>query len=183
MQEIRLWYGGPRKVSSGRLSNIVGGRRHAWRGTKSVFHGIVGESLSDSWPSLFTWGSVSGSGGAGLDLVLIAGGDGGWLGWSWILQVGEALDGVQLQEVLQIFWNRNRVHCFPEEGVRVEGDGNGTGADASNRKGYGIWVDPGAAEVFDVVVDGQGSLVDGRGEDNDGVGLVAEVAEAGGGIE
>ena len=95
-----------------------------------------------------------------------------------ILQVAETLDGVQLQEVLQVF----RVYRFPEEGVRVEGDGNGTGAEASNRKGDGIWVDPGAAEVFDVV-DGQGSLVDGRGEDNDGAGLVAKVAEAAGGIE
>ena len=99
-----------------------------------------------------------------------------------IVQVGEVLDGVQLQEVLQVFWNRNWVYRFPEQGMRVEGDGNGTGAEASNCKGYGIWVDPGAAEVFDVV-DGQGSLVDGRGEDNDGVGLVANVAEAGGGIE
>ena len=71
---------------------------------------------------------------------------------------------------------------FPEEGVSVEGEGDGTGAKASSREGNGIWVDPGAAEVFDVV-DGQGSLVDGRGEDNDGARLVAKVAEAGGGIE
>jgi hypothetical protein len=122
------------------------------------------------------------SGGSRFGSGANRGGGGGWLGWSWIPQVGEALGGVQLQEVLQVFWNRNRVHCFPEEGVRVEGDGNGTGVEASNCKGYGIWVDPGAAEVFDVV-DGQGSLVNGRGEDNDGVGFVAEVAEAGGSIE
>ena len=36
--------------------------------------------------------------------------------------------------------------------------------------------------LFDVV-DGQGSLVDGRGEDHDGVRFVAKVVEAGGGIE
>ena len=99
-----------------------------------------------------------------------------------ILQVGEALDRVQLQEVLQVFWNRNRVYRFPEQGMRVEGDGNGTGAEASNCKGDGIWVDPGTAKVFDVV-DGQGSLVDGRGEDDDRVGFNAKVAEAGGSIE
>jgi hypothetical protein len=58
--------------------------------------------------------------------------------------------------------NRNRVYRFPEEGIRVEGDGNRTGAEVSNCKGDGIRVDPGAAaEVFDVV-DGQRSLVDGR---------------------
>jgi hypothetical protein len=71
---------------------------------------------------------------------------------------------------------------FSWTGHGVEGDGNRTGAEASNRKGNGIWVDPGAAKVFDVV-DGQGSLVDGRGEDDDGVRFVAKVAEAGGGIE
>jgi hypothetical protein len=64
-----------------------------------------------------------------------------------IVQVGEVLDGVQLQEVLQVFWNRKRVYCFPELGMRVEGDVKGTGAKASNRKGNGIWVDPGAAKV------------------------------------
>ena len=71
---------------------------------------------------------------------------------------------------------------FLNVGMRVEGDGKGTEAEASNRKGNGIWVDPGAAKVFDVV-DGQGSLVDGRGEDGDGVKLVANVVKAGGGIE
>jgi hypothetical protein len=55
-----------------------------------------------------------------------------------ILQVGETFDGVQLQEFLQVFWNRNRVHRIPEEGMRVEGDGNGTGAKASNHEGNGI---------------------------------------------
>jgi hypothetical protein len=168
-----------------RMWSIVGGRRHAWRGTKSVFHGIVEGSWSDSWPSSFAWRSVSGSGGADLDLVLIGGGGGGWLGWSWsqvVFQVREALDGVQIQEVLQVFWNRNRVYCFPEQGKRVEGDGNRTRAEASNCEGDGIWVDPGAAKVFDAV-DGQGSLVDGRGENDDRVAFIAKVAEAGGPIK
>ncbi len=98
------------------------------------------------------------------------------------LRVGEALDRVQLQEVLQVFWNRQMVYRFPEEGGRVEGDGDGTGAETCDRKGDGIGFDPSAAEVLDVV-DGQGALVDGRGEDDDGVGFVPKVAEAGDGVE
>jgi hypothetical protein len=97
-------------------------------------------------------------------------------------RAGEVLDRVHLQEVLQFFWNRKRVYCFPEEGSWVEGDGDGTGAKASNCEGGGIRVNPGAAKVFDVV-DGQRSLVDGKGEDDERFGLVAKVAEAGDGIE
>ena len=65
------------------------------------------------------------------------GGSGGWLGWSWILQVGEAIDGVQLQEVLQVFWYRNRVYCFPEQGMMVEGEGNRLEAKPAMAKGMG----------------------------------------------
>jgi hypothetical protein len=80
------------------------------------------------------------------------GGDGGWLGWSWIrviLRVAEMLNGVQLQEVLSVFWNPNRAYRFPEHGMRVDGNGNGPEAKASNRNGNGIWVDLGAAKIFE----------------------------------
>jgi hypothetical protein len=167
------------------ISSSVGGRRHAWRGTKSVFHGIVGESWSGSWPSSFHLGVSVWFRGSRFGSGANDGGGGGWLGWSWSrvdLQVGETLDGVQLQEVLQVFWNSNRIYRFPEMGMRIEGDGNGTGAKAGNCEGDRIWVDPGAAEIVDVV-DGQRSLINGRGEDDDGVGFVAQVSEASGSFE
>jgi hypothetical protein len=41
-------------------------------------------------------------------------------------------------------------------------------------KGIESIIDPGAAKIVDVV-DGQRSLVNGRGEDDDGVGVVAQV--------
>ncbi len=40
-------------------------------------------------------------------------------------------------------------------------DGHGTRTKTSNHEGNQVWIDPGAAKVYDVVVDGDdGSLID-----------------------
>jgi hypothetical protein len=94
----------------------------------------------------------------------------GWLSWDQrhLVVRGEALEEVQLPEVLQVCGGREGVCNFPEESLVVERDRNRTRFETSNHKGERVCLDPGAAKVV-IIVNGDGSPIDIRGEADNGI--------------